>query len=143
MSDSDYEYFYEDVRDNQPSRSLIQEHGVRYVPVSQITTPPTITDPPSKTYDEIVNKDFYDVLSAARNPPPTSNRPRPVKNARRVADPSTEEETKAFPLGNPYHSYYYSPGQHPASARSDNGGGQGYYAQVSITAIMVGLHLQL
>ena len=101
------------------------------MPVSQLTTAPTITEAPDKSYGEIVNKDFYDELSSARE---STTRPPPSKNARRVSDNPLEEENREFPLGNPHYNYYYSQNNHPANSRV---GTESYYQ------VMLGLVLRL
>ena len=116
VSDSDYDYFYEDYKDQREfdrrGNSPINQ-AVKFVPVSQISTPPTITTT-EKPYGEIVNKDFYDELSAARQIQPLHQHSPPLKSARKVSVETGEQNT-AYPLGNPYYNYYYNPRSHPAA----------------------------
>ena len=115
VSDSDYDYFYEDYKDQREfdrrGNSPINQ-PVKFVPVSQISTPPTITTT-EKSYGEIVNKDFYDELSAARQTQPLTRQSPPLKSARKVSIENSEQNT-AYPLGNPYYNYYYNTQAHPA-----------------------------
>ena len=117
VSDSDYDYFYEDYKDQREfdrrGNSPINQ-AVKFVPVSQISTPPTITTT-EKPYGEIVNKDFYDELSAARQIQPLhpDSQRAPLKSARKVSVESGEQNT-AYPLGNPYYNYYYNTPSQPA-----------------------------
>ena len=114
VSDSDYDYFYEDYKDQREfdrrGNSPINQ-PVKFVPVSQISTPPTITTT-EKSYGEIVNKDFYDELSAARQTQPLTRQSPPLKSARKVSIENSEQNT-AYPLGNPYYNYYYNTRSHP------------------------------
>ena len=101
-----------------------EEARVRYVPVSQISTPPTLTTT-SRPYGEIVNQvntahditrlnvsvsylfspqEFYSALSPVSRPRPAASR---SKAARRVADTKLEQGVRPFPLGNPGHYTYY------------------------------------
>lgn len=70
---------------------------LRFVPVSQISTPPTITTT-SKPYGEIVNRDFYETVKE------DSLRSR-AKQSRRVPDyqaaPVTARTERTWPLGSP------------------------------------------
>ena len=121
IADADYEYYYEDtdltLANSQPNI------GVKYVPVSQITTPPTLTTT-KEPYGQIVNKDFYDALSSSRQSDTrtpsssSSSSSAPVKTARRVADVELDEETKAFPLGNPYYRHPHNYAQVHADSRA-------------------------
>ena len=115
VSDSDYDYFYEDYKDQREfdrrGNSPINQ-AVKFVPVSQIATPPSITTT-EKPYGEIVNKDFYDELAAARQTQPLDQHSPPLKSARKVSVEAGEHNT-AYPLGNPYYNYYYNTHSHPA-----------------------------
>ena len=117
IADSDYEYYYED---NDLTLASSQPNiGVKYVPVSQITTPPTLTTT-KQPYGQIVNKDFYDALSSSRQSDtrtPSSSSTL-VKTARKVMDVELDEETKAFPLGNPYYRHPHNYAQVQADSRA-------------------------
>ena len=114
-SDSDYDYFYEDYQDQREYErrgdGTIHQR-VKFVPVSQISTPPTITTT-ERPYGEIVNKDFYDELSANRQIQPLHQHSEPLKSVRKVSVEIGEHNT-AYPLGNPYYNYYYNTKSHPA-----------------------------
>jgi len=115
VSDSDYDYFYEDYKDqieyDRHGDSLIHQK-IKFVPVSKISTPPTITTT-EKPYGEIVNKDFYDELSANKQITPLYQDSQPLKSVRKVSVEIGEHNT-AYPLGNPYYNYYYNTRSHPA-----------------------------
>jgi len=108
----------DDIRDYQsdePSSriDLDVDEGVRYIPVSLLSTPPTITTT-NRPYGEIVNKDFYDLSTGARRKP----KPEAPKSGRKVATSSTNT---LYPLGNPNYGSnsnarpQYFPDQAPVS----------------------------
>ena len=77
-----------------------------YIPVSLLSTPPTIT-PTRKPYGEIVNKDFFDKLNYATTPSPESQYK--SKNPRKVGPRDVvatlphrgSGDQSLFPLGAP------------------------------------------
>jgi len=77
------------------SRIGLDEEGVRFIPVSLLSTPPTITTT-NRPYGEIVNKDFYDLSTGQRR----SKSEVPQHGRKAVTSTSTNT---LFPLGNPYY----------------------------------------
>ena len=116
ISNSDYDYFYEDYKDqieyDRHSGNSPIHQKVKFIPVSKISTPPTITTT-EKPYGEIVNKDFYDELTANRQVQSSHQQRSPVKSLRKVSVEIGEHNT-AYPLGNPYYNYYYNTHSQPA-----------------------------
>lgn len=72
--------------------------GVRYVPVSSLSTPPTIATP-QRPYGDIVNKDFNDSFKNQVRPQASQRRkPQNRGNSLRTEAPRKTN----YPLGNPY-----------------------------------------
>ena len=85
--------------EDKTSRISLQNprERVRYVPVSLLSTPPTLHTP-QQPYGDIVNKDFNDLFKKQRRP---QTRPVLPPNIGRdtVLNPS---RNNVYPLGNPY-----------------------------------------
>ena len=75
------------------------EEKVHYVPVSLLSTPPTIQTP-QKPYGEIVNKDFNELFKKKQRPLGTK-RHRSQHRGKISAGKSTRNSV--YPLGNPYY----------------------------------------
>ena len=87
--------------DDETSGISIQEseERVHYVPVSLLSTPPTI-QPPQKPYGEIVNKDFNELFKKQKRPSPSKHH-RAQARGKTTAGKSTRNSV--YPLGNPYY----------------------------------------
>jgi len=84
-----------DYQSDEPSSRIDldeEEDSVRFIPVSLLSTPPTITTT-NRPYGEIVNKDFYDLSTGEAKPKPEA-----PKSVRKVVTSSTNT---LYPLGNP------------------------------------------
>lgn len=105
-------FFDAGVSDYQSDEPDEPDQGVRFIPVSLLSTPPTITTT-DRPYGEIVNKDFYDLSTLGRKPKPVT-----LKSGRKVTTSSTNT---LYPLGNPYYGSnsnarpQYYPDQAPVS----------------------------
>jgi len=98
--------------DEPSDQNSFQDAGVRFIPVSLLSTPPTITTT-DRPYGEIVNKDFYDLSTRGKKQKPETR-----KLGRKVA---TKNTNTLYPLGNPYQGSnrntrpQYFPEQSPTS----------------------------
>jgi len=86
------------IRPGGSSPGLGVQPGGSYIPVSLLTTPPTITTT-SRPYGEIVNKDFYEFKNRASATTQAVAKSG-MKRAPNVVSPEGTENV--FPLGNPY-----------------------------------------
>jgi len=99
--------YISDYQSDEPSSRIDlndEEESVRFIPVSLLSTPPTITTT-NRPYGEIVNKDFYDLSTGETKPKPEA-----PKSGRKVVTSSTNTNT-LYPLGNP--NYGSSSGARP------------------------------
>ena len=87
-------------RDDEISGIQKSEERVHYVPVSLLSTPPTI-QPPQKPYGEIVNKDFNELFKKQQRPL-RSKRPR-SQHRGKISSPGKSTRNSVYPLGNPYY----------------------------------------
>lgn len=85
--------------DDETSGFQKSEERVHYVPVSLLSTPPTI-QPPQKPYGDIVNKDFNELFKKKQRPLGTK-RHRSQHRGKISAGKSTRNSV--YPLGNPYY----------------------------------------
>ena len=85
--------------DDETSGFQKSEERVHYVPVSLLSTPPTIQTP-QKPYGEIVNKDFNELFKKKQRPLGTK-RHRSQHRGKISAGKSTRNSV--YPLGNPYY----------------------------------------
>ena len=87
--------------DDETSGISIQEseERVHYVPVSLLSTPPTI-QPPQKPYGEIVNKDFNELFKKQKRPSPSKHH---RAQARGKTSAGKSSRNSVYPLGNPYY----------------------------------------
>lgn len=103
-----------DYQSDEPTGRIdLDGAGVRFIPVSLLSTPPTITTT-DRPYGEIVNKDFYDLSTGGRKPKPEF-----PKSGRKVVAASSTNTL--YPLGNPNYGSnsnprpQYFPDQAPVS----------------------------
>ena len=87
-------------RDDEISGIQKSEERVHYVPVSLLSTPPTI-QPPQKPYGEIVNKDFNELFKKQQRPL-RSKRPR-SQHRGKISSAGKSTRNSVYPLGNPYY----------------------------------------